>query len=46
MPCDPFLFILIIAVAGGNDDLRKAVSPAGGIPVAIDDDFPAGIGGI
>ena len=46
MPPFLFLFNPIIAVAGRNYDLRKVVSPVGGIPVAIDDDLPAGIGDI
>jgi len=43
MPFFLFLFNLMIAGAGGNNDLRKVVDPVGGVSMAIDDNLPAGI---
>lgn len=43
MPFFLFLFNLIIAGAGGDNNVRKVVSPVGGVPVTIDDNLSAGI---
>jgi hypothetical protein len=44
----PFLFFsnLVIAVVVRKDDIGEFVCTIRGIPVPIDDDFPAGIGNV